>query len=306
MTSDDDAVPPFEDFEALRAEIERRQPDLPKRLGQLASYALDHPDKITFGTVASISADTNVPPSTIVRFAQSFGFDGFLGLQRLFRDRLRSRSTEYVDRMTQQFRDRAREHGLKRLPRSAMAGPGDLMLPAGAPLSDERMSELFDGFLASAEESIERARQSISAETFRSAVDVLSGADTIYLIAKRRSFPISSYMAYAFGKLGVRYQLVSTQMGLDAESLAFAGPRDAAFAASFSPYTSETVLQARAIAGRGVPLVSMTDSTFSPLVEISKVWLEVAEVDFAGFRLLSASMALVMALTVAVGDRRRV
>lgn len=303
MTSSDDNESPFMDFEALRAEIERRQPDLPKRLGQLASYALDNPDKITFGTVASISADTNVPPSTVVRFAQSFGFDGFLGLQRLFRDRVRERSTEYVDRMTQQFRDRAREHGLQRLPRQS--GAGALIPPAGAPLSDERMSELFDGFLDSAQQSIDRVRQSVPAETFRAAVDVLSEADTIYLIAKRRSFPISSYMAYAFGKLGVRYQLVSTQMGLDAESLAFASPRDAAFAASFSPYTSETVLQARAIAGRGVPLVSMTDSTFSPLVEISKVWLEVAETDFAGFRLLSASMALVMALTVAVADRRR-
>jgi DNA-binding MurR/RpiR family transcriptional regulator len=305
MTSSEDSDLPFMDFEALRAEIERRQPDLPKRLGQLASYALDNPDKITFGTVASISADSNVPPSTVVRFAQSFGFNGFLGLQRLFRERLRERSTEYVDRMTQQFRDRAREHGLQRLPRRAEFGVPGVMPTPGAPLSDERMYDLFDGFLDSAQASVDRVRQSVPPETFRAAVDVLSDADVIYLIAKRRSFPISSYMAYAFGKLGVRYQLVSTQMGLDAESLAFAGPRDAAFAASFSPYTSETVLQARAIAGRGVPLVSMTDSNFSPLVEISKVWLEVAEVDFAGFRLLSASMALVMALTVAVADRRR-
>lgn len=290
---------PFPDFETLRAEIERRQPELPKRLSQLASYALDNPDNITFGTVASISAAANVPPSTIVRFAQSFGYNGFLGFQRLFRERLRERGNEYISRMTHDFRDRAREHGLKRLPRAR-----DAKTDTGGPLSDDRVAELIEGYIDAARRSLDRAAQTVPVSTFQEAVEILAAADTIYLIAKRRSFPISSYMAYAFGKLGVRYQLVSTQMGLDAESLAFAGPRDVAFAASFSPYTSETVLQARAIVARDVPLVSMTDSGFSPLVEISKVWLEVAEPDFAGFRLLSASMALVMALTVAVADRK--
>ncbi|MEO5759837.1 MAG: RpiR family transcriptional regulator, partial [Mesorhizobium sp.] len=37
----------------------------------------------------------------------------------------------------------------------------------------------------------------------------------------------------------------------------------------------------------------------------AKVWFEVAEADFAGFRSLSATMALAMALTVAVGEKRR-
>lgn len=50
----------------------------------------------------------------------------------------------------------------------------------------------------------------------------------------------------------------------------------------------------------------MTDSAFSPLVEISKVWLEVAPRSISpASAWLSASMALVMALTVAVADRRR-
>jgi DNA-binding MurR/RpiR family transcriptional regulator len=290
----------FADFESLRAEIARRQPALPRRLGQLASYALDNPDQITFGTVASISAATNVPPSTIVRFAQSFGFNGFLGLQQLFRQRLGARSSKYINRMTQDFNDRAREQGLQRLPRRE-AWP---LVSGDGPPDDDRAADLLEGFFSAARQSLDRVAHSVPVAAFREAADILAAADTIYLIAERRCFAIASCMAYAFGMLRVRFQIAGTQMGLDNDSLAFARPGDAVFAVCFFPYAADTVRQARVVAGRSVPLVSMTDSAFSPLVEISRTWLEVAESDCAGFRLLSAGMALAMALPVAVADRR--
>ena len=41
---------------------------------------------------------------------------------------------------------------------------------------------------------------------FERAVEILASAETIYLVSKRRSYPIGSYMAYAFGKLGIRHR----------------------------------------------------------------------------------------------------
>jgi len=38
---------------------------------------------------------------------------------------------------------------------------------------------------------------------------------------------------------------------------------------------------------------------------LSTHWLEVAEADFAGFRSLAASMALAMAIPVAIAEKRR-
>ena len=134
---------------------------------------------------------------------------------------------------------------------------------------------------------------------------LLAKSDTIYLIAKRRSYPISSYMAYAFGKLKVRCQLVGTSAGIDDDMLAMATSKDAAFAISFSPYASESAAQARMMASRGIPVVSLTDSAFSPLAECSTEWFEVVEADHAGFRSLSASMAFAMALTVSIAEKRR-
>ena len=87
--------------------------------------------------------------------------------------------------------------------------------------------------------------------------------------------------------------------------LAFASPKDAALAISFSPYTPSTVEEARLLHERGVPVVSLPDSAFSPLAQCSRLWFEVAEADFGGFRTLAASMALAMAIAVGVGEARR-
>jgi len=266
------------DFEALRASILERRAQLPKRLMQVAAYALDHPDDIAFGTAASIAVSAEVQPSTLVRFAQNFGFDGFSGLQQVFRARLRERNSSYEERL------RKLEEG-------------------GAALTES--ATILNNFVAAAHASLDILAARVDPTGLERAVEILAGADTIYLIAKRRSFPITTYMAYAFGKLRVRCQLVGTAAGIEDEILALAGPGDAAFAVSFSPYASESAGQARVLANRGVPVVSLTDSAFSPLAECSRVWFELAETDHAGFRSLSASMAFAMALTVSVAEKRR-
>jgi len=278
MPETSDRPPPPQDFDALRATILERKGELPKRLTQVAAYALDHPDEIAFGTAASIALSADVQPSTLVRFAQHFGFDGFSGLQLLFRARLRERTSTYEERL------RALEQDNTALAESAM---------------------IFNGFIAAAHRSIDAIGAAVDPEGFERAVSLLAQADTIYLLAKRRSYPISSYMAYAFGKLKVRCQLVGTAAGIDDDLLAMAGPQDAVFAISFAPYASESAAQARALAARGVPVVSLTDSAFSPLAECSREWFEVVEADHAGFRSLSASMALAMALTVSIAEKRR-
>src|SRR5690606_7832308 len=90
-----------EDFEELRAAIMAQHGALPKRLAQVAAYALERPDEMAFGTTASIAQAAQVQPSTLVRFAQNFGFDGFSDLQQLFRARLRGRNGSYEDRLRQ-------------------------------------------------------------------------------------------------------------------------------------------------------------------------------------------------------------
>ena len=61
------------DLEGLRAEIVRRYDELSPRLKQVAKYVLDHPNDVAMQTLAVIANRCKVQPSTIVRFAKTFG-----------------------------------------------------------------------------------------------------------------------------------------------------------------------------------------------------------------------------------------
>ena len=265
------------DFQALRALIARRAGSLPKRLAQVAAYALECPDEIAFGTVASIAAEADVQPSTLIRFAHALGYQGFSELQEVFRSRLRERVLDYDERLA-----RMRAHGIG----SSKAGL------------------LLGGFLDAAERSIASLRDKIDPERLDAAVDALADADTIYLIGLRRSFPITSYMSYAMGQSGIRNILVDMTAGLGSEQVSFIGPRDVAIAVSFAPYASQTVALVEAACARGARIVTITDTVFSPVAPPAEVVLEVNEANFEGFRSLAATMALAMGLTVGIAARR--
>jgi len=265
------------DFESLRSTIIERKASMPKRLAQVAAFALGNPDEIAFGTTASIAAASDVQPSTLVRLAHHLGYDGFSDLQSIFRERLRDRTLTYEERLV------------------------TLEQASG----DDEDANLLSGFISAASQSVNRLAATVQTDTFTKAVDILAAAETIYLIAKRRSYPLTAHMTYAFSKLNIRHQIVASPNGVDPEMVQFATKNDAAIAASFSPYAADSLSQAEALADRGVPVVAITDSAFSPLAARATCWFEVAEADFGGFRSLSASMALTMALPVAIAERRR-
>jgi DNA-binding MurR/RpiR family transcriptional regulator len=277
---DDDIRPPTKvprDFESLRSTIIERKNTMPKRLAQVAAFALSNPDEIAFGTTASIAAASDVQPSTLVRLAHHLGYGGFSDLQSIFRERLRDRTLSYEERLIS-------------------------LEEAGGQDED---ANLLSGFITAASQSINRLAATVETETFARAVDILAAAETIYLIAKRRSYPLTAHMTYAFSKLNIRHQIVASPNGVDLELVQFATARDAAIAASFSPYAADSLAQSQELANRGVPVIAITDSAFSPLAACATHWFEIAEADFAGFRSLSASMALTMALPVAIAERRR-
>jgi DNA-binding MurR/RpiR family transcriptional regulator len=277
MDSDPQRARVPRDFESLRSTIIERKASMPKRLAQVAAFALGNPDEIAFGTTASIAAASDVQPSTLVRLAHHLGYEGFSDLQSIFRERLRDRTLSYEERLV-------------------------TLEQSGG---DDEDATLLSGFISAASQSVNRLAATVQTDTFAKAVDILAAAETIYLIAKRRSYPLTAHMTYAFSKLNIRHQIVASPNGVDPEMVQFATPRDAAIAASFSPYAADSLTQSQELADRGVPVIAITDSAFSPLAACATHWFEVAEADFGGFRSLSASMALTMALPVAIAERRR-
>ncbi len=269
--------PAPKDYQALRALIAQRAEQLPKRLTQVAAYALENPDEVAFGTVASIAGNAEVQPSALVRFSRALGYQGFSDLQEVFRSRLRERVLNYDERLAQ-----LREHGL----------------------ANSRTGLVLDGFLTAAERSLAELRAKVDQEALEDAAGILSGAETIYLLGLRRSFPVTAYLGYAMAQLGIRNVLVDGIAGLAAEQIGFLGPSDAVLAVSFAPYARETVVLTQAAKAKRAAVISITDSVFSPIAPAADVLLEIAEANFEGFRSMAATLALAMTLAVSIAARR--
>ena len=270
------ASPPPRDFDSLKAMLLGSRDSLPPRLIQVAAFALENPDEMALGTAASIAAQAAVQPSTLIRFAKRLGYSGFSDLQDVFRAELRSSWPDYRER-------------LARVQRAREAGGPHLLL---------------SGFAESAMVSLERLLSQDSEDDIGRAAEILARAQVIYVLGMRRAFPVALYLAYAFGKLGVRAVLTDHVAGLGPEQLTEAGKRDALIAISFTPYTPMTVELTDRLADRGVPVIALTDSPFSPLSPRAAVKFEIPEADFAGFRSLAATFCVAMALGVATAAKR--
>ena len=271
-----DKAPPPKDFGSLRNLIAAEHGRLPKRLAQVAAFMLDNPDEVALGTSASIAELAKVQPSTLVRFAQTLGFSGFSDLQALFRERLRGYWPSYGDRV------------------QALRSDDET----------EASHRLLGRFAGTAISSIERLRDSVAAEDIDRATRTLAAARTIYLLGQRRSYPVASYLAYAFQKLGHPVVLLENAAGTIMEQAAFMTPEDALLVVSFTPYSPVSVEIATRAKQEGVPVVAVSDSAFSPLTGVAEVWLEVAEADLSGFRSLSATLCLAMTLAVGAAEQR--
>lgn len=258
---------PPADLESLARRIGERRGALPARLQQVADFALAHADDMAFGTAASIAAAAGVQPSTLVRFAQSLGYDGFSALQAVFRDPLRRQAGQ--------------------------------VLPAPGVTADGATD---DAVFATAARAV--AEAALPAGRIEAAAGLLARAGTIHLIARRRSFPLTSYMAYAFGRMRIRCELAGTALGIEDEILAMAGPQDAAIAISFAPYAPETLRRVAALTARGVPVVALTDGAGSPLARAATLAFALPEARADDARLLPAGMAFAVALTRSVERAR--
>jgi hypothetical protein len=71
---------------------------------------------------------------------------------------------------------------------------------------------------------------------------------------------------------------------------------------SFAPYGPETLAVAHRADERGVPIIALTDGPLSPLIPLARVAFEVEDADLQGFRSLSATMCLALALVVFLGQ----
>jgi DNA-binding MurR/RpiR family transcriptional regulator len=273
----DDPAPNVRDtpqtVEAFRDRLFAASGQLPRRLQQCADHVARHMDGIALSTVAQMAEGAGVPPSAMMRFCQIMGFTGYTEMQRLFRNALSRGTPNYATRLA-----------------NLKAGG------AGQP------STLVAEFLEAGRQSMEALARDLNEIALDQAVTVLSRAQTLHLVGFRRSFPVASYLAYVFDKLGIPAILHDGVAGLGHRSSL--RPGDALLAITFAPYSEETLALAAHARDRGLDVVMLTDPPANQLAGLADTILMVKEIDFGAFRSLSAAIALALALAVAVAARR--
>ena len=262
-----------ETFDDLQKAVVKAFPTLSKRLQQIAGYALDNPNELALETIATVSERAHVQPSSLIRFAQVLGFSGYSEMQRVFRRRLTAAMPDYTERLRLLGGEYPKDTGsmLDEFVQADIAGLRSL-------LQQQQLGEL-----------LERA------------FTLIAEADSVYLVAHRRSFPVACYLSYAMSQLNVRNVLVDGVGGMFFHQASHARPEDVIVAISTKTYSPDVVQLVKDSAERGVSVVAITDGPLSPLVEHATVSLEVQQPSVHMFRSLAVQMTLATTLIVGLG-----
>ncbi|MGF1769722.1 MurR/RpiR family transcriptional regulator [Enterovibrio makurazakiensis] len=262
----------------LQQQIRQRYHDLSKRLQQVAHYVLDNPNSIAFDTVAVIATHANVPPSTLIRFANAFDFSGFNEMKQLFRKNLVEETSSYTER-------------------------AKLLKNNQSDASLETPSDILQQFTLANTVALQELTSSVSPEQLDAAVDLLEYADTIYVVAMRRAFSIASYLSYALRHLERRVVLVDGFGCMASEQLALVGEKDVVIGASFSPYSPETIELCDHATQSKAKKIVFTDSQVSPLAANSDVCFVIKEAAVESFRSQTGTLCLAQSLAVSLAFR---
>lgn len=269
---------PASKYEDLTRVIHDEYDRLSRSHQRVALFVTQNPNDIAVQSVSALAEKCGVHASSFVRFAQQLGYTGFKDLQSVFRTRL------------------------------ATAAPGfEARIEA---LKADLDAHRHDGALGFLEDlvvrdiaSLEDLLENTSEADMAAAIDLLAGADTIYLIGQLRSEPIVELLRYILTMLGQRTVLLDQAGGLATHVAKTVQPGDVLLAVSFRFYATESVNITEQAASRGIPIIAISDSTLSPLAKSATVLFAIPEHEYTFSRSLAAPMCLAQALMIGLAAK---
>ncbi|HEX7908205.1 MAG TPA: MurR/RpiR family transcriptional regulator [Paraburkholderia sp.] len=247
---------------------------LSNRLKLIARYVECNSEQIGLESVQSLAERCGVNPSTIVRFAQRFGFSGFSELRSLFRERL-TREVSFSDD--------------NRLPLSRSVG-----CLATKPQGQDRVAKHISGSI----EAMKRLWRALDQEALASAANVLAAAQTIWIVGSGRSFPIAVYLEYMLQYTEKCVGLFSGLGGTHLAKVRSVRRGDVLVAISLAPNDDELLRVVQQAAQRGASVLAISDSRLSPVAQSAQLSLIGQETASPGPTGITATTALVESLLV--------
>jgi DNA-binding MurR/RpiR family transcriptional regulator len=255
----------------LSDEIRSRFEEFSRSQKDVGQYIVDHLDEAAFHTAEELARRANTSSSTVVRFAQALGFEGFPELQQCARDEYR----------------RQREDGT--LPEST----------ATTPLFPIDQTE-FEAALAADHTNVEETARKLDRDEIAAAVEAISRAERIVLCGTDQMAFFASYLRHLLMLLDLRCEVVASP---SQEGLARLGRIDEnTLLIGFSAGRPHPlVVRAMKLARhRSAATIAITDATLSEVTKLGDQRLYYSSNSPAYVRSHTALLGMVQALAYGV------
>jgi DNA-binding MurR/RpiR family transcriptional regulator len=259
--------------QALSAYIRARFEDFSRSQKDVAQYIVDHLDEAAFQTAEELARRASTSSSTVVRFSQALGFEGFPELQQAARDEYRRRPPGGVE-----------------------------ALAAAAPLFSLDHTE-FEAALAADHVNVEDTAHKLSRSDVEAAIDAIVTAEKVLIAGTDQMAFFASYLRHLLMLLDLRAEIVASPsqeaLGrlsrIDAETLVIG-----LSAGRPHPLITRTMKLAR---HRKATTLAITDATLSEVARLARIRLYYSSNTPAFVRSHAALLSLIQSLAYGVYAR---
>ena len=223
-------------------------------------------------TASKLGEYVGVSESTVVRFADALGYEGYPQLQKALQELIRHRLTT-----SQRFEMSAE-------------------MPQSMVLSRVLKADM---------QNIRNTLDINGEQMFDKVVELMRNAEHIYILGLRSSAPLAEFMGFYMRFVTDHVSVVTSGISDVFEQLSRIGENDVMICISFPRYATRTVEAMEFAHSKHAKLVAITDGPMSPLHALSDYCL-MAKSDMASFvDSLAAPLSLINALLVAMGLSKR-
>ncbi len=246
---------------------------LSKGQKKIATAVINNYDQVAYLTAARLGELCQVSESTVVRFADRLGFEGYSQFQLAVQELVRIKLTP----------NQRIEITKKRI------GEGDVI----------------DTVMESDIGKIKHTMEGLDRKAFSEAVDAILEAKHIYITGARSSEPIARLLSYNLSLIFDNVKLVVPTSSAEVfEQMYSVCADDVVIAFSFPRYSSKMVNGIKFARQKDARVIVFTDSDVSPIAEFANCLL-IAQSDMASFMdSLVAPLSIINAIAIEITARR--
>jgi DNA-binding MurR/RpiR family transcriptional regulator len=263
--------------QTLSAYIQARFDEFSRSQKDVAQYIVDHLDEVAFQTAEELARRANTSSSTVVRFSQALGFEGFPELQ-----------------------GQAREEYRRRVAAGLTGGSGGNGV--AEPLFSLDQNE-FETAVAADHVNVEETARKISRSEVESAIDAIAGARRVLIAGTDQMAFFASYLRHLLMLLDLQADIVASP---SQEALSRLGRIDeeTVVVGLSAGRPHPLVVRAMKLARhRKAATVAITDATLSEVAKLAQIRLYYSSNSPAYVRSHAALLSMIQALAYGVYSR---